>query len=236
MTSVSNLLAQPWMIQLRNVVRDIGPIRAIYKWWMARHDYEEAFGQRLLGAIGPDSVVWDIGANVGLYTRQFVQAGAKAVVAFEPAPESVAILHEAFAADSGEVRIMPIALASAGGKAAFSSDGSSVTNSLVEADDASRPTVEVRVMRADEALREFGLEMPTVMKIDVEGYEVDVIRGMGAILDSPSVRHVFVEVHFRALNRRDLDGGPSEMVSRLEKAGFTIDWLDLSHLCATRRG
>ena len=53
--------------------------------------------------------------------------------------------------------------------AAFFSDGSSVTNSLVEADDASRPAVNARVMRADEAMREFGLEMHTVMKIDVDG-------------------------------------------------------------------
>jgi FkbM family methyltransferase len=201
---------------------------------MARHDYEEAFGQRLLGAIGPDSVVWDVGANVGLYTRQFVEAGARSVIAFEPAPESVAILQKEFAGVS-RVTVMPVALASQGGTAAFSSYGSSVTNSLVEGTDETRPTVEVRVMRADEAQREFGLDMPTVMKIDVEGFEVDVIRGLGAILDSPSLRHVFVEVHFRALNRRGLDDGPNEMVSRLEKAGFSIDWLDLSHLCAVRR-
>jgi FkbM family methyltransferase len=201
---------------------------------MARHDYEEAFGQRLLGAIGSDSVVWDIGANVGLYTRQFVEAGARSVVAFEPAPESVATLQKEFAG-STTVKVMPVALASAGGVAAFSSDGSSVTNSLVEGCDDSRPTVEVRVMRADEVVREFNLDMPTVMKIDVEGYEVDVIRGMGTILDSPKLRHVFVEVHFRALNRRGLDVGPNEIVSRLQAAGFKIDWLDLSHLCAVRR-
>ena len=231
---MSNLLAKPWMIQVRNVVRDVGPIRAIYRWWMARHDYEEAFGQRLLGAIGSDSVVWDIGANVGLYTRQFVEAGARSVVAFEPAPESVATLQKEFAG-STTVKVMPVALASAGGVAAFSSDGSSVTNSLVEGCDDSRPTVEVRVMRADEVVREFNLDMPTVMKIDVEGYEVDVIRGMGTILDSPKLRHVFVEVHFRALNRRGLDVGPNEIVSRLQAAGFKIDWLDLSHLCAVRR-
>ena len=231
---MSNLLAKPWMIQVRNVVRDVGPIRAIYRWWMARHDYEEAFGQRLLGAIGSDSVVWDIGANVGLYTRQFVEAGARSVVAFEPAPESVATLQKEFAG-STTVKVMPVALASAGGVAAFSSDGSSVTNSLVEGCDDSRPTVEVRVMRADEVVREFNLDMPTVMKIDVEGYEVDVIRGMGTILDSPKLRHVFVEVHFRALNRRGLDVGPTEIVSRLQAAGFKIDWLDLSHLCAVRR-
>jgi len=231
---LSNLLAKPWMIQVRNVVRDVGPIRAIYRWWMARHDYEEAFGQRLLGAIGSDSVVWDIGANVGLYTRQFVEAGARSVVAFEPAPESVATLQKEFAG-STTVKVMPVALASAGGVAAFSSDGSSVTNSLVEGCDDSRPTVEVRVMRADEVVREFNLDMPTVMKIDVEGYEVDVIRGMGTILDSPKLRHVFVEVHFRALNRRGLDVGPTEIVSRLQAAGFKIDWLDLSHLCAVRR-
>jgi len=222
------------MIQVRNVVRDVGPIRAIYRWWMARYDYEEAFGQRLLGAIGSDSVVWDIGANVGLYTRQFVEAGARSVVAFEPAPESVATLQKEFAG-SPTVNVMPVALASAGGVAAFSSDGSSVTNSLVEGCDDSRPTVEVRVMRADEVVREFNLDMPTVMKIDVEGYEVDVIRGMGTILDSPKLRHVFVEVHFRALNRRGLDVGPTEIVSRLQAAGFKIDWLDLSHLCAVRR-
>jgi FkbM family methyltransferase len=216
-------------------VRDVPPIRALDRWWMARHDYEEEFSRRLLASVGADTVVWDIGANVGLYTQQLLDAGARSVVCFEPAPDSIEALRTRFAAVPDRVTVLGVALADSSGTASFSADGSSATNRL-NPDGASAPgnTVQVRVMRADEVCREFRVPAPSVVKIDVEGFEIDVIRGMGAMLDAPELKKVFVEVHFRALHLRGLDGAPLEIENRLAAAGFSVRWLDLSHLWAVR--
>lgn len=203
---------------------------------MAKHDYEEEFARRLLAAVDSDTVVWDIGANIGLYTQQFLDAGARSVVCFEPAPDSIEALRTRFAGVSDHVTVLGVALADTSGTASFFADGSSVTNRLsTDEGDAQGKAVQVRVMRADEACREFHLPVPSVVKIDVEGFEVDVIRGMGAMLQSPELKNVFVEVHFRALHLRGLDSAPQEIERGLAAAGFTVRWLDLSHLWAVRR-
>jgi hypothetical protein len=48
------------------------------------------------------------------------------------------------------------------------------------------------------------------------------------------LRHVFVEVHFSILHERGLDEAPARIVALLEKAGFVVRWLDLSHIEASR--
>ena len=73
-----------------------------------------------------------------------------------------------------------------------------------------------------------------MVKIDVEGYEVEVIEGFGPLLHEPSLRALYVEVHFRLLHERGLDDGPARIEELLGSAGFRTQWLDLSHLAAVR--
>ena len=116
------MLASPLMVTWRNRVR-LNPVaRWIYQRWMASHDYEDRFGERLLAAVDDTAVVWDIGANVGLYTTQFLARGAPQVVCFEPAPEAVRTLETKFAREP-RVRICPVALADADGTAALVAAG-----------------------------------------------------------------------------------------------------------------
>jgi hypothetical protein len=88
------------------------------------------------------------------------------------------------------------------------------------------------VRRGDALAAELGLPAPNVVKIDVEGYEWEVLQGLGNLLARPALRAVFVEVHFSILHERGLDGAPPQIVALLESAGFAIQWLDLSHLVA----
>lgn len=229
-----NVLAHPLAVSLRKTIRDVPPIRALYRWWMARHDYEEAFGKRLLASITPDSVVWDIGANVGLYTKECVEAGARKVISFEPAPGSLNVLRQVAAQFPGRVVVMDVALSDAAGTSSFLAEADSVTNRLVEAGADVGKVVQVRMCRGEDLLTERGVEAPSIIKIDVEGFEVEVIRGLGKVLESPTLNHVMVEIHFRALDLRGLKDGPGEICRRLESAGFKVEWLDLSHIGASR--
>jgi FkbM family methyltransferase len=232
-----HILTHPTVIAWRNRLRHNKLLVGAYKLWVGRSSYEERFGQGLLDAIAPGDVVWDIGANVGLYTEQFLRRHADQVTCFEPAPEAVRILQRKFGPDSphpGRVSIVPAALSNARGTARFAADGSSPTNKIAAADDVGK-TIEVPVLRADDALREYGLRPPNVVKIDVEGYELEVIGGLANTLRSRALRAVFIEVHFSLLHERGLDYAPSEIIRTLKELDFEITWLDPSHLRASRK-
>lgn len=231
------LLTHPWTISLRNRLRGNCVARYAYDRWMGSHDYEEAFGKRLLAAVDSNSVVWDIGANVGLYTEQFLAKGAARIVCWEPAPEAIRVLLDRFGGGSpyaDRVVVMQAALSESNGIARFSANGDSVTNRLAARDAPAAGTIDVRVLRADHAVRNGEVPTPTVVKIDVEGFELDVLRGFGSLLDVKSLRAVFVEVHFTRLHERNMDYAPKAIHQLLTGHGFETRWLDLSHLAGMR--
>lgn len=58
-------------IKLRSIARRVGLLALIQPMFRGR-TYEEEFGNAMLGEVRPGDVVWDVGANVGLYTRKFI--------------------------------------------------------------------------------------------------------------------------------------------------------------------
>ena len=234
-----HLLAQPWVIRLRNRARHNPLLRALYRRWMAKSDYEERFSHRLMSGVGTSTVVWDIGANVGLYTQQFLDRGALHVAAFEPAPDAVVALRARFGPSSlyaERVTIVPTALSDTVGTARFSANGTSVTNRLVAGDADSAHAVETAVTRADRTAMEYRLPRPNLVKIDVEGFELEVLRGFGDMLGEAELRGIFVEVHFSQLHERGLDSAPTEIEALLAANGFVVEWADLSHVVGVRVG
>lgn len=230
------MLGSSLMVTWRNRARGNTVARWLYQRWMARRDYEDLFGRALLAAVDGTAVVWDVGANVGLYTGQFLVRGAREVVCFEPAPAAVRDLQGKFAHDA-RVLICAVALADSTGTAPFFADGAAPTNRLgsAPASSAARRTVDVPVRRGEDLVAEHKAPAPTMIKVDVEGYEWEVLKGLGTLLSRPELRAVFVEVHFSILHERGLDRAPAEIVALLQGAGFGVRWLDLSHLAATRR-
>jgi FkbM family methyltransferase len=207
-------------------------LRDLYRSIAGRGAYEERFARELIAAVRAGDTVWDIGANVGVYAAQFAERGAANVVCFEPAPAAVAALRARFSGAS-QIQVMPIALANQRGSAAFAADGASPNNQIGPSD-GSKPTIEVQVYPGDEALAEFALPQPDVIKIDVEGYEMEVIEGLAKVLASKQVRSVFIEVHFALLHARKLDEAPGAILQTLRQHGFAVRWVDPSHIGAHR--
>lgn len=231
-----NALATPWMIAARNAVRHNSFARAVYRRWMASRDYEENFRAKLLDSLDADSVVWDVGANVGLYTREFLERGVRHVVAFEPSPDAIAALRERHGTDRSRVTLVQAALSDRSGTIDFAATGASPTNRIaVGPSSHSGGVIKVAAMRADQARERLGLPMPNVVKIDVEGFELEVIEGFGDLLERAELRVLFTEVHFSLLHERGLDHAPAEIETLLGSHGFKVEWLDLSHFCALRQ-
>jgi len=202
-----------------------------------REDYEERFGTALLEAMCPGDHVWDIGANLGLYTGQFSnRVGLDgSVCAFEPAP---ACFQQLLRMGLRNLQLFNVALGDRDATMPFAiaNDPLGPTHSLADTVNAAHAkTIDVRVARGDTIRREEHLPVPSVIKIDVEGYEEEVLTGLLDTLREPNCRSVFVEVHFGVLDRRDQRQAPARIKTLLEGLGFETQWIDSSHLGAKRQ-
>jgi hypothetical protein len=123
-----------------------------------------------------------------------------------------------------------VALSDQDGVGLFYQSPITATNSLVYSDNATSK-LKVSIKRGDAyAIRYF----PDVVKIDVEGYEYEVLKGMPQILSAAKLKCVILEVHFSILRKRGLYDAPKSIVQMLTRAGLTVRWIDPSHLLASR--
>jgi hypothetical protein len=75
---------------------------------------------------------------------------------------------------------------------------------------------------------------PNVIKVDVEGFEEEVLTGLSETLKSSELRSVLVEVHFMKLENRGRMDAPTRIEKLLRDKSFKTRWVDASHLLATR--
>ena len=70
---------------------------------------------------------------------------------------------------------------------------------------------------------------PNLIKIDVEGYELNVLKGASKTLLSDELKHLFIEIHFSELQNIGQPFAPNEIRKLLTKSGFKVEYLDYSH-------
>lgn len=116
-------------------------------------------------------LVIDIGAHVGLITRQFLEFGFDRVICFEPVSENTACLRRN--TDSRRVTIYRMALSSKPGK--FFLANPTPTNSGAWEGVKADATGLIETCHA-ERLDWFGFH-PDLIKIDVQGHELQVLHG-----------------------------------------------------------
>jgi FkbM family methyltransferase len=154
----------------------------------------------------PDrAVFWDVGANVGQFALYAALKPAVRVIAFEPGAASYAVLNRNIELNrmDGRVRAYPIALSDrtaldtlnmATTEAGSSMHAFGTTVDCFDRNIAVAFRQAAVGMSADDFQRLFGAPPPTHLKIDVDSIEAAIIRGAGAILDSPALESVWVEI------------------------------------------
>ena len=119
--------------------------------------------------------VWDIGANVGLYTLPSARAVGPSgqVVAFEPMPRNLGFLRRHLTLNGLEGAVVCDAAVSDATGTLKMAEGDSPSEFHADAGGS----VEVRAVTLDDWLSESGAPPPDVVKIDVEGSDDAVLRG-----------------------------------------------------------
>jgi len=145
-------------------------------------DYDPASRRVMETVLQPGDTAVDAGANIGFFTLVLARAVGPAgtVVAFEPAPDTFdRLLRNLDLNGCTQVRALAVALGAAAGEASLVRDSPSRSgDSRITAGGGG---VRVPVTRLDEAI---GDGRPRLLKIDVEGQELEVLRGAAGTLRS----------------------------------------------------
>lgn len=179
-------------------------------------DVEPVVQDTLSKVVKPGQVVYDVGANIGFFTiicSRLVGPGGR-VYAFEPMPESAATLRHNVALNSlGNAVVVEKAASSAVGHAQLLISEWSAFHALkaegISPPEHARGAVEVETVTLDEFVSAGNARAPDVVKIDVEGAELEVINGMSATLASE-----------RPLLICELHGTNADFVRLIEARGY----------------
>lgn len=175
-------------------------------------------------------VFYDIGANVGAYSLIASKAasGRAKVFAFEPGFANFSQLCYNIQLNDSQENVvpMPIALSDENGFAPFVlsnlKPGRTAHlqvngNAAAGAAGKERFVQTVPTWRLDDLVGRLGMERPTLMKIDVDGAEPEVLRGARETLAHPSLRGLQVE-----LETDDATPKSVEVLTFLREAGFAL--------------
>ena len=155
------------------------------------HDFEEM--GFVLHVLGEGDCLVDIGANVGTYSILAAGAGGAHVLSFEPAPATFAHLVDNVRLNrlENKVTALNLGLGSKAGKLRFSTL-LDTTNHILADNEQDEPSIEVKIERLDTYLENIG-GRPFVIKLDVEGFEAEVLAGGSKVLSSPNLLAVIAE-------------------------------------------
>ena len=233
-----SFMTSNYIIKLRAFTRKIG-INKYITMAVSPSRYESYFWDDFNSYIKNNDIIWDVGANVGVYTSNFLDlvGSGGMVVAFEPIPECCSILTKKFHADPN-VLIKNIALGDTNGTIDMEVglDPLSVTNHCVSESlkNSEIDTVSVEIKTAFTVIKKNPDIFPNIIKIDVEGHEGAVFDGLKDVLFDRRIRMVGVEVHFGILEERGESQAPAKIQKILQSNGFSIKWTDASHFIANR--
>jgi FkbM family methyltransferase len=183
-------------------------------------DYEPPISRLVCRELRPGDVFADVGANHGwfsLLAAQQLRTNGGRVFAFEPQTKLCTLLRAS--AELNRLDNLSVIQAAAG-------EGPSRGVVYVPRPEQTRygslfpggKTVEaVDIVPLDDALSD---AMAALVKIDVEGFEIRVLRGMKRLLRSPVLRALIIEVHPAEISR--FGDELSELVRILSEHGFRL--------------
>lgn len=172
-----------------------------FREWTVQNEKELNFYRKF---IKPDDLVFDVGANIGSRTKIFLKLNTK-VVAFEPQKicidylkyvlkkeENITLVRKALGVRTDKGTII---LSDSHTLSTLSTEwiehvkNSGRFNQWETWKDNARQTVQITTL--DESIREYGI--PKFIKIDVEGYEYEVLLGLSQPIE-------FISIEFAAEN------------------------------------
>jgi FkbM family methyltransferase len=187
-------------------------------------NYEAPVERILLSNLRPGTVFYDVGAHIGVFSLIAARnLGAQgSVFVFEPDPSNVRRIKEHASRNQLDaIQIIPKAVCSTVGRLRFqrASFQSSMNRGVLVEDTAAaeESTIEVESITLDAVAREH--DLPSLIKIDVEGSEAAVLGGSEEVFRSAKPLLV-CEIHHEQAS--------SDVTRWLLARGYVCQWLESS--------
>lgn len=183
--------------------------------------------EAVLRLLEPSTVI-DVGANRGQFSTAARRCLPNAAIhAFEPLPDAASKFAAVFSGQRQPPVLYGVALGQFTGLArmnvARADDSSSLLRATADAtalypETAVASEIDVKIRRLDDVLQPADLQRPTLLKLDVQGTELDVIFGAEGLLGA--IDHVYCEVSFAPLYSGQT--APADLVAHLAAKGFGL--------------
>jgi FkbM family methyltransferase len=188
---------------------------------LALDGIRELESTKILGKfIRKGDVVADIGANIGYYALMEARIVGKdgLVYAIEPSPSNFRNLKKNIGMnDYGNLQAFELAIGDKKRKARMYMSSHSNLNSLVvQKNKKIERSIDIQLQTLDGFLK--GRARPTFLRMDVEGYEYNIIKGSKELLGSKNRLVIFMEIHPHIMSR-DKTG---DLLKALKKNGFEV--------------
>jgi FkbM family methyltransferase len=188
-------------------------------------DTEATLGAVLRRGIKPGDVVIDVGANIGWFTLMAAkQAGPEGlVIAFEPEPRNFAWLKQNVDLNECKnVRLEQKALSDKAGSIRLYLSQTNENHSIAPME-GGRGSIDVEAIRFDDY--PLGSSKPIRwIKIDTEGAEGLIVKGMRETLKSPELVGVVME--FNPVQLKPAGTDPLALLHEVHDLGFTVHRID----------
>ena len=216
---------------------DAGPAKGVRFWVRMPEDkgiwtggYEREFAGRVAAAIPKGGVSYDIGGWHGFFSGVMAANGARKVVVFEPLPTNIERIQRVMALNPGlPIELMATALGEKSGEAELvimpESSMAKLAASSFQRDQTVGERIVVPIVAIDELVASGKAPPPDLMKLDVEGAELMVLKGASRTLAAHGPR-IFAEVHSSALL--------VDVTAFLTGLGYQVDRIDSDPAAALR--
>lgn len=189
--------------------------RVILPYMRSAGTWEPSEGALLRSLLGPRSRFLDVGANVGYFSALAAKCSPHGTIdSVEPEPRSVSLLRLNLWSLAPHARIWPVGLGVRRGVVALRVEQGNPGNTAVD----ERPRNATRLAALARGDELFGGQRFDVIKVDVQGYEVDVIEGLEDTLRAS--RRVCVLAEFFPSAMMDRGLSPIEALRFYRSMGF----------------
>jgi len=183
-------------------------------YWLGWYEYRKR--QSFEREIKPNSVFFDIGANVGYFSLLAAKLSKPKghVYAFEPLPRNIKFIHKHIALNhlAKYISVIEAAVSDKNGSAHFDLGASTAMGHI-----SYQGQLEVQLVSLDELYSKDQIPAPDYIKVDVEGAEYEVLNGARRILQTRRPI-LFLDTHARSAH--------DKTVALLQELGYSLECID----------
>jgi len=191
--------------------------------------FEQSFVSRILDALQPGDVVYDVGANIGMISCLVAASGRErgvVVHSIEPEDRNAAALRRNSQLNAlTNLQVHELALGDESGTAELhvSGEAGEGTHSIIEGGSPDSHPITIQIASGEDFMGR-DAPPPDVVKIDVEGFEMSVLKGLAPALDAGTVRDLFIEIHPTLLEQ--VGSSAEELRAWLRERGYRSVWCE----------